>query len=37
LLGAAIVTGALALMGTYQPEADVDLTSTSGHGKSIDR
>jgi len=32
LLGAAIVTGALALMGTYQPEADVDLTSTSGHG-----
>ena len=31
LLVAAIVTGALALLGAYQPEADEDLTSTSGH------
>ena len=31
LLVAAILTGARALMGVHQPEADGDLTSTSGH------
>ena len=30
LLVAAILTGARALVGTHQPEADGDLTSTSG-------